>query len=626
MIDLSGKSEDELRRTWRSPPGFFGWFTQVNQRMIGRRYLFTAFVFFLLGGVLALVMRAQLAAPELSILGPGSYNQVFSMHGITMMFLFAVPMVEGFGIYVTPLMIGTRDQALPRLGAYSYYVFLIGGIVLWASLVLGAAPDAGWFSYVPLSLKEYSPYYRIDVFATVVTFIEVSALAAAVELIVTIFKLRAPGMSLDRTPPFVWSILVMAFMIVFAMPGVIVGSVMLVLDRLVGTRFYVAEAGGDPLLWQHLFWWFGHPDVYILFIPATGIVSAIVPVFARRPLVGHTAVVLSIVATGFVSFGLWVHHMFAVGIPPHADSFFSAASIMIAVPSGVQIFCWLATLWSGRPQFKAPLLFVLGFVFIFVLGGLTGVMVASVPFNRQVHDTYFVVAHFHYVLIGGVVFPVFGGLYYWWPKLTGRLLSERLGRWNFVVMFVGFNMAFFPMHLLGLQGMARRVYTYPAGVGWELGNLVATIGAVLFGAGTLLFLANVLWARVSGERAGPDPWSAGTLEWLAASPPQTYNFAHLPVVEGRNALWDRRDPERQRVVTGLRTDRREVLTTTVVDAAPEGVIVLPGPTPWPFFMAMGSAVGFVGVIFTPWAFVVGFVLAFFGAVGWLIPRRPWRED
>jgi cytochrome c oxidase subunit I+III len=620
------EQDAEFDRVWRSPPGLLGWFTHVNQQRIGRRYIFTSFLNFLLAGLLAILIRIQLASAEQDFLGPELFNRLFTMHGTAMMFLFAVPMVEGLGIYLVPLMLGTRDLAFPRLSAFSYYVFLIGSVVLWVSLLVGAAPDTGWFSYVPLALKEFSGGKGVDVYATVVTFIEVSALAAAVELIVTIFKQRAPGMSLNRMPIFVWSILVMAFMIVFAMPGVIVGTVMLALDRLVDTRFYSPPSGGDPVLWQHLFWWFGHPDVYIIFVPATGVVSTLIPVFARRPLVGYTWVVLSIIATGIISFGLWVHHMFTVGLPAHADSFFSAASIMIAVPTGIQVFAWIATLWSGRPRLRAPLLFCVGFILIFVLGGLTGVMLASVPFDKQVHDTYFVVAHFHYVLIGGVVFPILAGLHYWWPKLTGKVMSEGLARWSFWATFVGFNVAFFPLHIVGFQGMPRRVYTYEAGLDWESSNLISTLGAFLLGLGVLLVVANMAWSTLKEEAAADDPWGADTLEWSIPSPPPNGNFRHLPAVEGRHPLWQRDPTAPVPVVSGLRTDRREVLATTVMDARPDAVVVLPGPTPWPFLMALASTVGFVGSIFHPALFVVGFFLAFLATLGWLWPRRPWRED
>jgi len=523
-------------------------------------------------------------------------------------------------------MLGTRDMAFPRLNALGYYVYLIAGIVLYVSLFLRVAPDVGWFSYVPLAGKEFSPGKGADVWATMITFIEISALVAAVELIVTILKQRAPGMSLDRMPLFVWSILVMSFMIVFAMPAVIVGSVFLALDRAFATQFFVAASEGAPLLWQHLFWFFGHPEVYIILVPALGMVSTIIPVFTRRPIFGYTALVLSLVAIGFLSFNLWVHHMFAAGLPQLALTFFTAASAMVAIPSGVQIFCWLASIWGTRPHLATPMLYVLGFFFIFVLGGLTGVMVASVPFDLQVHDTYFLVAHLHYVLIGGAVFPLIGGLYYWFPKLTGRMASERAGRWSFALAFVGFNLTFFPMHQLGLEGMPRRIYTYLPELGWGDLNLLATVGAFVLAAGFALTLGNLLWSMRRGAPAGDNPWGADTLEWSTASPPPAYNFARFFTVESRSPLWTWRETGRQGVVRGVRDDRREVVVTSVLDAEPHAVTVLPAPSYWPFLTALAIAVAFVGFIFDPWFFVIGFFLTFAALVGWLWPRRPWRSD
>jgi cytochrome c oxidase subunit I+III len=615
-----------LARTWYSPRGFLGWFTQVNQRMIGQRFIVTAFIFFLIAGILALMMRTQLALPLQQFMGPELYNQLFTMHGTMMMFFFAIPVMEGFALYIVPLMIGTRDMAFPRLNAFGYYVYLIGGIVLLSSLLLGTAPDAGWFNYVPLANDIYSSGYGVDIWTTMITFIEVSALTAAVELIVTILKLRAPGMSLDRMPLFVWAALVMAFMIVFAMPSVIVSSSLLILDRLVDTKFFIEDAGGQPLLWQHLFWFFGHPEVYIILVPALGMISTIIITFTGRPIFGYTALVLSVVAIGFVSFGLWVHHMFTTGLPQLGMSFFTAASAMIAIPSGVQIFCWIASLWGTKIRFATPMLWVLGFFAIFVIGGLTGVMVASIPFDKQVHDTFFLVAHFHYVLIGGAVFPLIGAVYYWWPKITGRLMSERAGKWSFWLAFIGFNVTFFPMHQLGLEGMPRRIYTYLPELGWGNLNFISTIGAFVLAVGFGLSLINAVWSLRAGKPAGPNPWNAPTLEWAIDSPPPAYNHRYIPVVESRWPVWDWADREERPVVTGLREDRREVVVTTVLDAKVEAVQVLPGPTIWPFASALAASFGFVGIIFHPIYFVIGFFLVFFTLVAWFWPRRPWRED
>jgi cytochrome c oxidase subunit I len=537
LQDLTAE-RDRLERTWAVPGGIVGWLSAADHKTIGRRFILTTFVFFLLGGILAVLMRVQLARPENTFVDPDLYNQLFSLHGTTMMFLFAVPVMEAMAIYLVPLAVGTREIAFPRLAAFNYWVFLFGGAMIYVAFVLNTGPENGWFSYVPLAGPEYSPGKRADFWAQMVTFTELSALGVAVQLIVTILKQRAPGMSLNRMPLMVWAILVTSVMTVFAMPAVMLASTFLIMDRLIGTHFYNPAEGGDALLWQHLFWFFGHPEVYIILVPALGFVSSIIATFARRPVFGYTANVLSLIAIGFLSFGLWVHHMFTTGLPQLGASFFTAASMLIAIPSGIQIFCWIATLWDGRLQFRTPLLFVLGFFFMFVLGGLTGVMTASVPLDAQVHDTYFVVAHFHYVLIGGAVFPLFGAIYYWFPKFSGRLLNERAGRWNFWLFFIGFNLAFFPMHQLGLIGMPRRVYTYPEGLGWYELNLLASIGAGLIAASIALFVANVIWSRRHGQGAGNDPWDAGTLEWATTSPPPPWNFQEIPVVSGREPLWE----------------------------------------------------------------------------------------
>ena len=610
---------DELHRTWADRPGFLGWLMSVDHKSIGKRYVITAFVFFLLGGIEAAMMRAQLARPESRLIGPDLYNQLFTTHGTTMMFLFAVPVMTAMGLYLVPLMIGSRDVAFPRLNAYGYYAYLIGGLFLYVSFFLNVGPDAGWFAYTPLSGPEFSPGKRVDVWAQTITFTEISAIIAAIELIVTIFKQRAPGMSLNRMPLFVWSMLVMAFMILFAMPWVAVDSQFLAMDRLIGTHFFNQAEGGDALLWQHIFWFFGHPEVYIIFIPALGFVSTIIATFTRREIFGYPAMVLSLVATGFLGFGLWVHHMFATNVPQLGESFFTAASAMIAIPTGVQFFCWIATIWGGRPRFTTPFLFILGFVVTFMIGGLSGVMVASVPFDLQVHDTFFVVAHLHYVLIGGAVFPLWAAFYYWFPKFTGRLLSERLGRWNFAIFFIGVQLTFFPMHLLGLEGMPRRVYTYLVETGWGNLNLLASIGGVTIAVSVVVFLVNVFTALANGELASDDPWeTSSTLEWATSSPPPPYNFAHLPVVQGRYPLWSPTLDEP--VVTGLRTDQRQLLITTLLDAAPDHRHRTPDPTAWPLFAALATGVTFIALIFTPWALVVGGALIAPPLIAWGWPK------
>jgi cytochrome c oxidase subunit I+III len=616
---MSAEERAAFERSWRQRGGLWGWLTSVEHKSIGKRYVITTFVFFLLGGIEAGMMRLQLARPENRLLDPDQYNQYFTMHGTTMMFLFGVPSVLAIGLYLVPLAVGTRNVAFPRLNAFGYWTYLIGGLFLYAGFFTNTGPDAGWFNYVPLSGPQYSPGKRVDIWAQTITFTEIAALVAAVEIIITVFKQRAPGMSLNRLPLYVWAILITAFLTLFAMPSVALASAMLAFDRLVGTHFFNPAEGGDPLLWQHLFWFFGHPEVYIMFIPATGYVSSIIPVFARRKMYGHTLLVLALVATGFASFGLWVHHMFATGLPQLGQSFFTAASLMIAIPSGLQVFCWIATLWAGRPRFATPLLFAIGFIVLFVQGGITGVMVASVPFDQQAHDTYFIVAHLHYVQVGSFVFPLFGAIYYWFPKMMGRMLSETLGKWHFWLFFTGMNVTFLPMHWLGLMGMTRRVYTYLPETGWGPLNMLATVGTGFMAVAVLVFLANLFISARSGALAGDDPWDASSLEWSVSSPPPAYNFLHIPVVQGLYALWDR-TPD-QPVVTGMGVRRQEVLVTTLLDAHPASIEEQQGATIFPLLAALAIGVTFIGGVFTPWGFVVGPVLLFPAMLGWLWPRK-----
>ncbi len=660
----TGPQTDELLKTWSSPRGLLGQLSLVDHKIVGQRIIVTGFIFFLLGGLESLLMRIQLGTPENTFLTPEAYNQIFTMHGTTMMFLFATPITEGLGVLLVPLMIGSRDILFPRLNAFGYWAYLFGGIVIYSSFLFGTAPNGGWFAYVPLTGPVYSPGLNLDFWNVGLTIVEISTVSTAIYLIVTILKARAPGMTLSRMPLFVWGILVQGFMIVFAMPPLIMASVMLELDRRVGTRFFDPAAGGDPILWQHLFWIFGHPEVYLIFIPSLGVVSTLVATFARKRIFGYTYVALSTVAIGFASFALWVHHMFATGLADLGLSFFTAASMMLAIPSGVQFFCWIATLWRSRLVISTPFLYVIGFFFIFLIGGVTGVMVASAPFDLQATDSYFVVAHLHYVLIGGVVFPLFGAFFYWFPKFTGRLMSEGLGKWAFWLTFIGFNVTFFPMHLSGLFGMPRRVYTYLPDMNLGPLNLLSTIGAFILAVGILLFLWNVYRGLRFGAAAGPNPWNAPTLEWAVASPPPPYNFARIPQTRSAYPLWDTAGaiaPGRARADDGhsedgqiqerterqnegqtagpgnghmafpavttavpsaiaLRSDRPETLVTSALDASPTHRVVLAEPSIWPFVAAIGVTILWVGWMISLTVIALGVVITIFSLLGWIWPE------
>ncbi|MVA82276.1 cytochrome c oxidase subunit I [Agrobacterium vitis] len=624
-LDLSDETIDlKLDHIWKTPSGLWGALSTVDHKIIGRCYIATAFVFLLLGGVLALAMRLQLATPEARYISPDRYNQIFTMHGTNMMFLFAVPVMEAMGVYLVPLMLGTRNIAFPRLNAFSYWMFLAGGLLLWIAFALDVGPDVGWFAYVPLAGPQYGAGKRADIWAQMITFTEVSALAVSVEIVVTVFKQRAPGMSLDRIPLFVWSMLVTSFLVIMAMPAIMFASSTLILDRLVGTHFFNPAEGGDVLLWQHLFWFFGHPEVYIIFLPAVGMVSTMISTFARRPVFGYLALVMALISTGVLAFGLWVHHMFVVGLPRLGESFFTASSMAIAVPAGIQIFCWLATLWDGRPVFKTPMLFIIGFIITFVLGGLTGVMVASVPFDTQVHDTYFVVAHFHYVLVGGAVFPLLAAIYYWFPKFTGRMMSERIGRWVFGLIFTGFHLTFFPMHLLGLFGMPRRIYTYQPEMPWAGLNLFVSLSSLVLAAGFLLFFIDVVRSARSGAIAEENPWNASTLEWATTSPPSPYNFRRIPVVSDREPLWS--GSSDLPVVSGMRLDRRELIVSSVVEAQPEARESSPTNSIWPLIAAIATSVMLICSMFSPWAVVWGSIPIAIALTGWFWPKGDPEDE
>jgi len=569
----------QLEAVWKGPRG---WriVSDVNNTIIGYFYIATAFLFFLLAGVLGLLIRLQLSTPGNDFLSQETYNQIFTMHGTVMMFLFAVPAVEAVGILLLPQMLGARDLPFPRLGAFAFWAYLVGGLVFFCTLFFGVAPSGGWFMYPPLTGARFSPGIGADWWLLGIGFIEISAIAGAIEIIVGVLRTRAPGMTLARMPIFAWTMLIFAGMIVFAFPAVILATILLELERAFDWPFFIAERGGDPLLWQHLFWFFGHPEVYIIFLPAAGMVSMIVPTMAGTPLVGYRLIVVALIAVGFFSFGLWVHHMFTTGIPARSLGFFSAASMAVAIPSGIQIFAWIATIAAGRLKLTVASLFVLGFLVIFTLGGLTGVMVAMVPFDRQAHDTYFVVAHLHYVLFGGMVFPLFAAIYYWTPAFSRRPLSERLGRWAFGLIFSGFNTAFLPMHLTGLIGMPRRVYTYPAGIGWDGLNLISTVGAFILATGIVVFLVDVLSnMRLTGSHPAGDAWRAGTLEWL---PNHAYAGRSIPRVHGREPLWQQPDLARDvdaggYYLPGTATGARETIVTSPIEAEPQYLMRLSRP-------------------------------------------------
>jgi cytochrome c oxidase subunit I+III len=618
-----GEPSKDFEEIWAQPPGLKV-ISSVSHRIVGKRFLVTGFVFFLIAGFLALLVRTQLIVPENTFLDSETYNQVFTMHGTIMMFLFAIPMLEGFAVYLIPLMIGARDLVFPRLGAFGYFCYLFGGIIVLSSFLFDAAPAGGWFMYTPLSTAEYSPGLAPDFWLIGITLAEVASVTAAVEIIAAILCSRAPGMSLTRMPILMWYFLGTAFMIAVAFPPLIIGSILLESERLLGLPFFDPAFGGDPLLWQHLFWLFGHPEVYIIFLPAAGMVATMLPTFVGKPLFGYPFAVAAVATMAFISFGLWAHHMFATGLPEISLTLFSAASTMVAIPTGVQIFCFIATLTQGRPRLTTPMLFILGFLFVFVLGGLTGVMLASVPFNFQAHDTHFVVAHLHYVLFGGFVFPMFGALYYWVPTFTGRMMSERLGRWVFWLIFAGFNLTFFMMHLTGMRGMPRRVATYPEGIGWDRLNMLSSIGSYMIAAGVALFIWDFFRHRRAGPPAGRNPWGAGTLEWLYPPRPPGYNFRAIPRVHSREPLWDQpelTDRPAAEIDGALRRypdHRRETMGCDIVTGAPMQILRLPHPTWFPLISAIGLAITFAATLASIyWGAAVGAGVFLIGITGWV---------
>jgi cytochrome c oxidase subunit I+III len=625
VTEQSSTDHRQLLQVWGNLPGW-GALAAVNHTTIGLRFMVTGIAFFLVGGVLAMLIRTQLALPGQVIIAPALYNQLFTMHGTVMMFLFAIPVLEGLAIYLIPKMIGARDLVFPRITAFGYFCYLFGGLIIISSLILGIAPDSGWFMYTPLSGATHAPGPGSDFWLLGITFVEISAMAAGVELVVSILRTRAPGMSLKRMPIFCWYILGMALMIVFGFPPLILASILLELERAAGWVFFEVEGGGDPLLWQHLFWLFGHPEVYIIFLPAAGIVSTLIPVFSGRPIAGYRWIVLSIILTGFISFGLWVHHMFTVGIPQLAQSFFSVASMLVAIPTGIQLFAWLATLWTGRVVYNLPMLWIIGFLVIFVCGGLTGVMLALVPFNWQVHDTHFVVAHMHYVLVGGMLFPLIAGFYYWMPHVSGRMPSDRLGRWGFWLTFGGFNATFLTMHLTGLLGMPRRIYTFEAGLGWDGLNLLSSVGGFIMAIGVAVILLDFILHFRFGRPAPRNPWRADTLEWATSTPPAVYNFASIPEIGGRHPLWD--DPALPESVAAgehclrdVQNGRRDTVGSDPVSGRLREVVHLPGNSWLPLQAAAILAVLCICLLVRVYPLAL---LAAIGAVALLL-RWSWHN-
>ncbi len=598
---------DEIPAIHAEKSGLWSWITTVDHKRIGILYGATAFLFFLMGGLEAMLIRWQLARPDNTFVTPEFYNELFTMHGTTMIFLAVMPLSAAFFNFFIPLQIGARDVAFPRLNAFSYWVFLLGGLWLNSSFLFHAAPNAGWFGYANLTSNQYSPGLNIDFWMIGLQILGVSSLAAAVNFFTTVINLRAKGMRLMRMPMFTWMSFITQVLLLLAFPVITVALILLMFDRFFGTHFYVPSAGGDPMLWQHLFWIFGHPEVYILILPSFGIVSEVLPVFARKPLFGYAAMVFSGIFIAFLGFGVWAHHMFATGMGPIADTAFSLTTMLIAIPTGVKIFNWLGTMAGGSHQMKTPLYFSIAFIAMFIIGGLSGVMHASPPADLQQTDSYFIVAHFHYVLFGGSIFALTSGAYYWWPKMFGRMLDEKIGKVHFWLMLIAFNLTFFPMHFVGLHGMPRRVYTYPAGLGFETMNMLETVGALLLGLSQLIFVYNMIRTWRRPKNAPADPWNGATLEWAIPSPPQEFNFAEEPEVHSRDPLW-----ERKREAGGRLPEPQRV--------SGKG-IHLPHPSYWPLVSAMGVAAVFISMMMIPhfhaWGVIAAVALLFFGVFNWV---------
>ncbi|HEV2107829.1 MAG TPA: cytochrome c oxidase subunit I [Thermomicrobiales bacterium] len=639
----------------KSPSGLWSWLTTVDHKRIGILYGVTAFFFLLVGGLEAMIMRVQLSHPANAAVGPNTYNQLFTMHGTTMIFLAIMPLSSAFFNYIVPLQIGARDVAFPRLNAFSYWTFLAGGLILNLSWLANAAPDQGWYGYAPLTSELYSPDRNVDFWTLGLQVLGVASMAASFNFLITIINMRAPGMTLFRMPIFCWGTLITSVLIVLAFPAITVALILLSMDRFAGTHFYfpytlndagqLIVTGGDPLLWQHLFWIFGHPEVYILILPAFAIVSEIIPVFSRKPLFGYAVMAYAIAAIAFLGFGVWVHHMFTTGLGPTPDAVFSATTMLIAIPTGVKIFNWVGTMWGGQLQFTTPMLFAVGLVSQFTIGGISGVMHASPPVDTQHNDSYFVVAHFHYVLFGGSIFGLLAAIYYWFPKFTGKMMDEGLGKLHFWLTFAGFNIAFFPMHFLGLEGMPRRYYTYGAGSGWGFWNLIVSAGAFLLGASFLILMWNIAKSLQRGKPAGDNPWDGSTLEWSIPSPPPVYNFREIPVIRHRDPLWEEKyghaqgetHEEETRLEVGVAGKRVGEAHVTDEDPVAEAAqrmaagdhhdIHLPNPSFYPLVASIGLFLAAFGLIFSyprvpvgtadlPLMSLAGVLVLMIGIFGW----------
>jgi cytochrome c oxidase subunit 1 len=610
--------------------GWREWLFTVDHKKIGIMYGVIAMFFFIVGGTEALLIRLQLAAPNGHILSADKYNQMFTMHATTMVFLFAMPMAGAFANYFLPLQIGARDVAFPRLNALSLWLLLVGGIVLNASWFLGGAADGGWFMYAPNSGPIFSPSHGVDFWILGLQIAGIASLIGSINLIVTVLNMRAPGMSFMKMPVFTWMILVVQFLLVFSLPVITVALVLLMFQRSFGATFFDVSQGADPLLWQHLFWIFGHPEVYVLILPAFGIISEVLPTFARKPLFGYPFVVFSGASIGLVGFGVWAHHMFASGLGPVSVAVFSIATMAIAIPTGVKIFNWLLTMWGGKIWYTAAMKFAIGLVVLFTIGGLSGVTHAVAPSDTQQTDTYYIVAHFHYVLFGGMVFGLFSGFYYWWPKVFGKMLNEKLGSWNFWLMVIGMNMTFGPMHILGLQGQPRRMYQWTearAGEGFfnlAFWNRIASIGSFVLAIGILLFLINVVHTARKGKQAPADPWDARTLEWLTTNPPKPHNFDRIPVVHHLDDFFHRKYEE-DAVTHTMRQVKAGEELIAAEEAAADAHIHMPSPSYWPLVLAVGVGTLGLGVIYGAPIMVVGGLIVLLASFGWALEPSTAEE-